>query len=611
VNEVAANLQWGIESPLETAAALLLAAVFLGSVLAAWRRLRGTARWIGVAVLNATACLAIFALLAPPALLRPASDAIALVTEGALSAPDAVATAYVAPGAGDYGRGPGYLLDIGQLLLRKPGLGTLTVTGHGLETFEWQRLPDDLAIRYDPPPLSGLVATAWQRSLAEGERLIVTGRYLDNLSANATVLELVDPAGIAVATHDLLSGDTFELTAQPRAPGLLEYRLRVLGGDGELQSELVPVFVRSGQRPQLYVLQSAPSFETRQLQNWAGDNDATVVIDTVITRSRELGQRINARTLNDDRLSPALLESIGLAIVDGRAWAGLDMARRAWFEAAVREGMGLLILADGDLAEYLGDSETLLQGFGLARQERDHDGYVPVWEGSASEQLLPLLGLALEHPDGGVLTRIESGEVVEAYRNFGLGRVAVSVLRERHRWRTSGDETTYTAYWARLMGRIGRPAPLPFLLPADDDPWPRPHRRMRLCAMAGSTDVSFDVAPLQAERRLELDSAAPGTGGPRRCTEFWPWQAGWHHARLYAGDADEPVSEAYYYVFGDDQWQTHRRHARQQATLQRASSVESGQTAITRRARGDIDPLWPWLVLIVSVGLLWLERRLY
>ena len=604
----AANFQWSIESPLEIVAALLLSAVFLGSVLAARRRLDSRARWAGVAVLNATACLAIFALLAPPVLLRPASDAVILVSEGAPAARAVGANAYVAPDAGDYGRGPDYLLDPGQLPLREPALGTLSILGHGLETPQWQRFPDDLVIRFDPPSLSGLVEAAWPRSLTQGEALIVTGRYLEDASANASTIELLDPAGVTIAAHDLLSGDTFELTTYPKAAGLLEYRLRVLGKEGELHKELVPVFVRSGEHPVLYVLQSAPSFETRQLRNWAGDSGATMVTDTVITRDRELRQRINADQLADKGLSPALLAITGLAVVDGRAWAGLEAGRRAWFETAVREGMGLLILADRDLAAYLDDKDTLLQGFGLAERERDEDGYVPVWENSESEQRLPLLGMELVQRDGAALTRIESGEVVEAYRNFGLGRIALSVLRERHRWLTSGDEATYTAYWARLMGRLGRPRPLPYLLPPADDDWPRPHRLSRLCAMAGDTDVTFEVAPLQGEPVLKLGSASPGFGGPRRCAEFWPGQPGWHRVSLYADGEQE--SETYFYVFGEDQWQIHWRHSRQQATLRRASASAAGKAEMTRTARVDINPLWPWFIFMMSAGLLWLERRL-
>jgi hypothetical protein len=346
------------------------------------------------------------------------------------------------------------------------------------------------------------------------------------------------------------------------------------------------------------------------LRNWAGDSGATVVVDTVITRGRELRQLVNAARLADDRLSPALLGQAGLAVVDGRAWAGLDTERRGWFEAAVRAGMGMLLLADGDLAAYLEEGDPLLRGFGLAERERDPDGYVPVWEGSESEQQLPLPGLELVHRDGAALTRIESGEVVEAYRNFGLGRVAISVLRERHRWLTSGDAATYTAYWARLMGQLGRPGPLPYLLPPADDSWPRPNRRVRLCAMAGDTEMSFAVTPLQGQPMLELASAAPSVGGPRRCAAFWPVRAGWHRARLHAGDADDWRSEGYFYVFGEHEWQTQWRYSRQQATLRRASAAAADLAAMTRTARVGIGPLWPWLAFMISAGLLWLERRL-
>jgi hypothetical protein len=142
MNSAAGNFQWGVDSPPEFAAALLLFIVFVTSALTTWRRLGriSRARWTGVAVLNAVACLAIFALVAPPAVLQPASDALTLLTEGAESPTGVVAQTYVAPDAGDYGRGPAYLLDAGQLPLREPALGTLTVAGHGLEEAQWQQV---------------------------------------------------------------------------------------------------------------------------------------------------------------------------------------------------------------------------------------------------------------------------------------------------------------------------------------------------------------------------------------------------------------------------------------------------------------------------------------
>lgn len=126
--------------------------------------------------------------------------------------------------------------------------------------------------------------------------------------------------------------------------------------------------------------------------------------------------------------------------------------------------------------------------------------------------------------------------------------------------------------------------------------------------MSGDTEVTFEVAPVQGGSVLELDSAAPSIGGPRRCAEFWPSQPGWHRVTL--NESGESLHVAYFYVFGEQQWQTHWRYSRQQATLRRASTTSADEAAMTRTARVGIEPLWPWLTFIFSAGLLWLERRL-
>jgi len=148
-------------------------------------------------------------------------------------------------------------------------------------------------------------------------------------------------------------------------------------------------------------------------------------------------------------------------------------------------------------------------------------------------------------------------------------------------------------------------------MPLADDAWPRPQRRSRLCAMAGDADVSFGVAPLHDASTLSLEGTPPSTGGPRRCAEFWPDQAGWYRVRLYNGDTDELQDESYFYVFADHQWRAHRRYERQQATLMRASQNAADEAEMNRTVGVDVPPLWPWLIFMLSAGLLWLERRLH
>ena len=119
------------------------------------------------------------------------------------------------------------------------------------------------------------------------------------------------------------------------------------------------------------------------------------------------------------------------------------------------------------------------------------------------------------------------------------------------------------------------------------------------------------MGPLASDDQLTLETGAPTTGGPQRCAVFWPWLPGWHRARLLTPGNDDAQSETFFYVFADDDWQAHRRYARQQATLERAAALGPDARPPTRTAAEAISPLWPWLVLMLSASLLWLERRLY
>jgi hypothetical protein len=140
---------------------------------------------------------------------------------------------------------------------------------------------------------------------------------------------------------------------------------------------------------------------------------------------------------------------------------------------------------------------------------------------------------------------------------------------------------------------------------------PVPDRRQTLCAMAENSEVSIVVGPFAGDERLTLETGAPRTGGPQRCAVFWPWLPGWHRASLFTPGNDAALSETFFYVFADDEWQSHRRYARQQATLRRAAAPGTDALLPTRTVPEVISPLWPWLVLMLSASLLWLERRLY
>lgn len=601
-------------------ALLALAAVVGVTLHTAWRAARrlshGSAlrRW-GVIVLNLIAGSAVALLLVPPGVTRDADATVTLITEGA----NADAAEASGPGGQRFvldsragmtaADAEGELLTTaGQLLLRRPDLDAMTVLGHGLDAGSWRTLPADLAVRFEPPPLIGPVQVQWTPRLALGQALTVSGVLRLEAPEQVARLELVDPAGLVAATTSAGAGQPFSLTTTPRGAGALDYQLRVSRGESVRFSEPVGVSVVAERGARLLVIQSAPSFETRRLANWAADTGHALVIHSRISRDRDLVQGINVDSEAPLERTASLYAETDLVLMDGRRWAGLPGGARETLLDAVRSGLGLVLLADQDLAAWLDTpAHASLLGLDLAPTPVGEPVW-PRWPGLDPEQPLPLAPFRLEPAGARALTRGEDGMLLEAWQPLGEGRVMVSLLRERHRWATSGEASTFARYWARLLRQVAREDAQPRWFTPPADIRPRPGQRLTLCA-------NLDEATLSLERR-GADTVSPpvalvphATGASVRCAVTWPKEPGWHVARLL-DPAGTLRDELFLRVYGPEQWSSDRHAGRQAATRARASlSPMEGDER--RRVETPLSPWWAWSLLLLSAGALWLERRLH
>lgn len=622
--------EWAAAGPWTVAGLAVLLAATVWSLGAAWRRLlrRSTPRWLLVSALNLVAALALAALLAPPVQLRPADAAVSLLTEGATEGEGlSAASVFAAPGADspDLPLRVERLAHVGQLPLRRPAIGSLDVLGYGLEATQWAGLPDDIDVAFQPPPLEGITDAAWARRLDIGQPLVVEGRFSAPQADTVATVKLLDPSGQVAAETSVRSGATFRLIARPRAGGLFIYRLVLERGGETVADEPLPVESVGGEAARIGVIQSAPSFETRQLQDWAGGEGSRLVVHTQISRDRYIAQGVNTGPGEASEFTPALLDGFDLLVMDGRSWLGLGAPRRGWIESAVRDGLGLLVLADGDLAnafgqiDRVGDGESrLLDGFTLTAVDTPPESVVPSFPGLFSETALPLLGPRLQAPAATPLVVDEDGQPLEAWLSRGMGRVALSVLRERHGWLTGGERDAYTAYWAHLLRELGRSRSGPRLTEPAPDARPTPRLKHRLCANSDGRALRVTITSLSGsgdgEWTSDLELVRATVGGPLGCAHFWPGTSGWHRLDLRDAESGETLATRHLYVFATDSWRHARRQARIQTTLARvARNPDAGTTPPddrARQARTPLGPGWPWWLFVVSASLLWLERKL-
>ncbi len=607
--------QWVIDGPATFVALAMLVVATVWAIFAAWRRLgrESRGRWAMVAWLNLGASIALAALLAPPERPAPPGAVARLVTAGASlpAAPGGRTFATLTADAGtDAPEDVTRLAHVGQLPLRGPDIDRLQVTGHGLSEAEWAALPGNWAVDFTPPPLEGVTEPAWPRRLQLGEPLTVTGVYRAPQPDTVATVSLIDPAGVTVDRSSVRAGATFELEDLPPSHGLHTYRLLLERGDETLADDPVPVEVTGGGAVTLGVVQSAPSFETRQLQHWAGAQGSRLQVITQISRDRHIRQAINSDP-DAFEFSPAWLDDLDLLVVDGRSWTEFDARRRQWIGNAVRGGLGLLLLADTGVA-----FEGLLDGFTLAESDTTVDEAVPVVDGHESEIALPLLGRRLVASGASSLTKDDNGTLLEAWVQHGLGRVAVSILRERHRWHTAGRGDVYTAYWAGLMRTIGRPQGDAMLLTPSPTTLLRERIRHRACArtVPGYAPGSLRWSPvIVGDRATEtrLPMATNPVKGQVACVAFWPWATGWHRAEHWVTGDDAPVSTGHEYVFAQDEWRSASAYARQQATRARvdANPAGGGGENTGGRPRVPLGPTGPWWIFVICALLLWLERK--
>ena len=584
---------------------------------------RSPARFFTVLILNLLAYGSLALLLAPPFTLSTVEQQLVLLTAGAqIDEAESHSDLFVAPGIDiEPASNASWLLDIGQLRLQRPAISSLKVLGHGLSAEQWAEIPDHAEVNFEASPLSGLVGIRWPGQLNLGEQLVVVGRY-QNAESQAARLELIDPAGEAVDEILLRPGQEFSLSSTPRVAGRHEYLLRLWHDDQANTEETVATSVTSGRGARLLVIQSAPSFETRQLKNWAVEYGTPLLMLTRISRDRHISQAVNLPDNADTKLSPALLARQDLVILDGRSWVDFSAVQRAWLSAAVHDGLGLLVMADHTLAEALPKAgDALLGDFSMRPVEQENELTVPSWPGAKPQTPLPFLPFSLEARQGRTVVTGEQGEALNLVVAVGRGQVALSILREQYRWPGAGERAVYTAYWAMLMRETGRRRSTPYLLPGPADSLNSVAHKMNICARGNGQAMNASIQgpaiagegpmPQKDSQLISVDFAEDLLGSARQCATFWPTEPGWHQLSLQDTVSGEVLDQASFYVFKSSEWLTYRQQLKQQASLQRVARNPLQQDQVKSRATATpLSSFWPWLVLMVAASLLWLERKL-
>jgi len=528
------------------------------------------------------------------------------------------------------------ILDPAQILLTTPQFEEINLIGDGLYKSQWKQF-GHLKIDYQIPKLKpGFIHLQWNKSLNLGERLFISGELQLNQNndhnTSSYSLLLRDPAGKVVSEVAIRPQQRFTINSVPKLSGRLEYILQV---------KQIPLLKAQPKRSSLQIeqslhlnvtrisaarlafIQSAPSFEAKQLQNWAAEQGAKVLVSTTISRQKSIHRITNFPELSSKTMGPDFFHNFDLVVFDGREFSQLTQQQHGWLIEAVKNGLGILILADQSLLNMKKDSELLR---GLDLQATDKSQQVNLnwldnhnqWRVSGPQTALKTLLAAqilvdkkqLINPQQLVVSN--QGLLVIHQHDFHLGRVAVSLFRDSYQWVTRGERRQYSAYWQNLIHHISRRDTTIRVLPQVDAKLNFRGSLAKICISSKlpltTLNLYFDGKPANQQTLLLQPSDNVESN---HCGYFWPNQSGWYQIKD-AKNLHQKIAIKDSWIFIEDttRWQAQQQRLKISATLAKQQAYKAFEKPLQKNDK-PIDLWWMWWFVITGSSIIWIERKVF
>ena len=620
---------------------LLLMIGFISTSYFVYQRLKlKKMRLAGVLVLNTIAALTLTSLAFDIQVINNQASVIYLITNGTTvqqleqvdkKRPVFVMHDFVKPEINSNILDVAILIDAPSQILSKPiTLDNLYVLGDGLNSNQWQNFKllmgekfTDISIDFSASEQRiGLVKIQWPRKLAVGQFVEIKGQLQgtdDSTPDKIYQLSLLDPVGEAIETIRLKASERFTLSFPAKTIGQWVYRLKLnepnnntfISNDPVAFSVIEPVPLR------ILIKQSAPSFETRQLKNWAADFGSQISVLTQISQNKNTRQNINLSATELEQVSSPFTEQslnyFDWLVIDGRALLTLTIQQMSVLQTAVKKGLGVYIIVDNELAnawpvpslEWLVDIR--IQPLKLASYSS-----IPIWPNSNIEQAIPLVRAQITAHDDSFLVNNNEAKILVSQSKIGFGKVALSLINSTYSWQTSGMTGEYSYYWQSIIYELARPKQMPYWLNTQNDSLSLLNQQQKRCLL-GVSDSGV-VTQNQDTQTLVLTQDMLQT--ERNCLTIWPIKNAWQKLTWseYKQSVDEKRGEksstdTWFYTYSEQdwsQWQQAQKHRASQNMAQQHNTK-----LLEKQATKSLDKIWFWGLLVLSMSMLWLERKLF
>ena len=538
---------------------------------------------------------------------------------------------------------------ISQLPLHYPLISRLVLLGDGLSPSQWQELtsayarqgkntspevPNDaihalpFIVQSGYTPQLGLIDMQWPKHLKVGEFAQISGRLQAPKSKVSNerqpaqnslyTLTLLDPFGEKIASQRLRDNENFLFELQATVTGRWLYTLALKGASQtEIKiKEVINIEVLDTAAIKVMVKQSAPSFETRQLQNLLNEQGSKVLSLTQISKNKEIAQFTNLdereKALAENPFSAQALAYFDILIIDQRATSLLTQAQVGAVDTAIKEGLGVLILIDAQQAEGWGNLQApWLNKISVTPKPMSPSSQQSTflrWQFQNIETPINAIAARLQANSSAhsiILVSEQNGEALAIAINYGLGQVSGSLFTSSYAFKTQGKPELHSHYWQWMIQNIARnDSTMRWEQNVVSTPLLVGHQQANCLVNTSSKPV---IHYQQAMDEVVLNARSQLLDKQKMCVTYWPIAPGWFS--IVAEVPETPLVSMAAYAYSSGDWQTWRQNIKRTATSNMVAQQNDYVANIVEREI-EVNKFWFWTFLISCLTALWIEQRL-
>lgn len=635
----------GLFTTFPIAAAILVLLVTIGLMITSYfagQRLKNKkARLAGVLLMNTVAALMVVGLAFDIQISNKQPSMVYLITQGTtsqqLAQVDPQQAVFVMRGAAKSVTNNSIFdvateIDVpSQILSHQDTVDNLFVLGDGLNASQWKNLQlvigetfANVSVTFSASkPRVGLVDMKWPRELAVGQFMQIEGQLQgtdDPLAADTIYqVNLLDPAGKVIQTTKIKPFERFTLSFPAKNIGQWTYRLQLNKNNNStvVAEEPIAFSVIHSAKLKILIKQSSPSFETRQLKNWAAEFGSQISVLTQISQDKEIRQNINLSTSELQQIAVPFigraLDNFDWLVIDGRALLTLEKQSMNALQAAVNRGLGVYIIADNELVSaWPVASIDWLSDIHIQPLDIANYASTPIWPHSQIEQVIPLLKAKITAVNHTPLVQNNTEQTLVSLSHIGLGQVAVSLINSTYGWQTAGLTEQYSHYWQSISYALARPKQPPYWLNTAPDSLTLVNQAKQKCLLgvtnAGVTIHNANQQPLLLTQDLIQTE--------QHCLTVWPTKNSWHKLTWSENtelttpqNAKQRSLDSWLYAYAEQDWSVWQQAQNHQASQNMAQHRNTKQ--VVESSVKSLDKSWLWGLLVLSMSLLWIERKLF